>query len=98
MDLLDEVAQHLLGHVEVGDHAVLERADGGDRAGRPAEHALRLYAYRVYLAAPRVDRDDRRLGQPDPAPTHVSERVRSPQPNRHVAAPEAGDVREKSHS
>src|SRR5215218_902347 len=30
--LLDEVAQHLLGHVEVGDHAVLERPDGGDRA------------------------------------------------------------------
>ena len=27
--LLDEVAQHLLGHVEVGDHAVLERADRG---------------------------------------------------------------------
>jgi hypothetical protein len=35
--LLDEVAQHLLGHVEVGDHAVLERADRGDRPGvRPS--------------------------------------------------------------
>ena len=30
--LLDEVAEHLLGHVEVGDHAVLERADRLDRA------------------------------------------------------------------
>ena len=30
--LLDEVAQHLLGHVEVGDHAVLERPDRLDRA------------------------------------------------------------------
>ena len=48
--LLDEVAEHLLGDVEVGDHAVLERADRRDRAGRPAEHALRLDADRVHVA------------------------------------------------
>ncbi len=42
--LLDEVAEHLLGDVEVGDHAVLQRADRGDRPGRPAEHPLRLDA------------------------------------------------------
>ena len=30
--LLDEVAEHLLGDVEVGDHAVLERPDRADRA------------------------------------------------------------------
>src|ERR1039458_7543596 len=28
VDLLDEVAQHLLGHVEVCDHTVLQRPDG----------------------------------------------------------------------
>jgi len=33
VDLLDEVAEHLLGHIEVGDDAVLERADRLDRAG-----------------------------------------------------------------
>src|SRR5258708_7940857 len=31
--LLDEVAEHRLGDVEVGDDAVLHRADGGDVAG-----------------------------------------------------------------
>src|SRR2546421_564155 len=29
--LLDEVAEHLLGHVEIGDHAILQ---GADRLGR----------------------------------------------------------------
>ena len=36
--LLDEVPQHLLGHVEVGDDAVLERPDCADVPGRPPEH------------------------------------------------------------
>src|SRR4051812_12581371 len=38
--LLDEVAEHLLRHLEVGDHPVLERPDRGDRARRAAEHPL----------------------------------------------------------
>jgi hypothetical protein len=33
-DEREEVAQHLLGHVEVGDHAVLHRAHGEDALGR----------------------------------------------------------------
>ena len=61
VDLLDEVAEHLLGHVEVGDHAVLERADRRDRARGSAEHALGLDAHGVDLAGAGVDRDHRRL-------------------------------------
>src|SRR5256885_3961520 len=45
------------------DHAVLERPDRGDRAGRPAEHALGLDAHRVDLARARVDSDHGRLGE-----------------------------------
>ena len=56
--LLDEVAQHLLGDVEVGDHAVLQRADRADRSRRAAEHPLRLDADGVHLAGALVDRDD----------------------------------------
>ena len=77
--LLDEVAEHLLGHVEVGDDAVLERADGGDRARRAAEHALGLDADGVHLAGALVDRDDRRLGEDDAASADVDERVRRPE-------------------
>ena len=88
MDLLDEVAQHLLGHVEVGDHAVLQRADRRDRPGRAAEHPLRLDADRVHLAGALVDRDHRRLREDDPAPSHVDEGVGRTEIDRHVATAE----------
>src|SRR5229473_4009693 len=38
--LLNEVAQHAFGDLEVSDDAVLERTDHDDRAGRTAEHLL----------------------------------------------------------
>ena len=95
--LLDEVAQHLLGHVEVGDHAVLERADRRDRPGRAAEHALRLDADGVHFARALVDRDDGRLREDDAAAAHVDERVRGAEIDRHVASAEAGEVVEDAH-
>ena len=96
--LLDEVAEHLLGDVEVGDDAVLQRADGGDRAGRAAEHPLRLDADGVDLARALVDRDDGRLAEDDPAPAHVDQRVRGAQVDGHVAAAEAVEVPKKAHA
>src|SRR6185312_634827 len=45
--LLDELLEHLLGDGEVGDHAVLHRADGDDVARRLAEHQLRVLADRL---------------------------------------------------
>ena len=88
---LDEVAQHLLADVEVGDHAVLQRADGLDVAGRAAEHALRLDADREHAAVVGVDRDDRRLVEHDPAPSHVDERVGGAEVDGHVAANDGGE-------
>ena len=41
-DRLEEVAEHLLGDVEVGDDAVLERTHREDAVGRAAEHPLGL--------------------------------------------------------
>src|SRR5216684_656209 len=95
--LLDEMAEHLLGHVEVGDHAVLERADRADRPRRAAEHALRLEADGVHLTRALVDRDDRRLGEHDPATSHIDKRVRRSEVDGHVAAAEAGQVIEDAH-
>ena len=96
--LLDEVAQHLLGHVEVGDHAVLQRADRADRAGRAAEHPLRLEPDRVHVARALVDRDHRRLGEHDAAPAHVHERVGGAEVDGHVTAAETGEVVEDAHA
>ncbi len=88
MDLLDEVPEHLLGDVEVGDDAVLQRADRLDRSGRAPEHPLRLDADRVHLPGARVDRDDRRLREHDATATHVDERVRRAEIDGHVATTE----------
>jgi hypothetical protein len=68
MDHLDELLEHLLGDGEVGDHAVLHRADRLDVAGHLAQHGLglvadgldRLLALRAAFVA---DRNDRRLIQ-----------------------------------
>ena len=97
VDLLDEVPQHLLGDVEVGDHAVLQRADRGDRPGRAAEHALGLDADGVHLAAALVDRDHRRLREHDAATAHVDERVRGSEVDGHVAAAESVEVAQETH-
>src|SRR5918992_1498030 len=96
--LLDEVAEHLLGDVEVGDDPVLERTDGRDRAGRPAEHPLRLDADGVDLAGALVDGDHGRLGEHDPAPADVHERVRSAEVDSHLATAEAAYVAPEAHS
>ena len=97
VDLLDEVPEHLLGHVEVRDHAVLERTDRLDRPGRASEHALGLDADRMHFPAARVDRHDARLREDDAPPADVHERVGRPQVDRHVAAAESCQIAEDAH-
>ena len=63
--LLDEVGQHLLGDLEVGDDAVLHRLDGDDVAGRAAEHVLGVLADGLDPAVHLVDGHDRRLVDDD---------------------------------
>src|SRR5215207_4522183 len=96
--LLDEVAEHLLGHVKVRDHPVLEGTDRLDRPGGPAEHPLRLDADGVHLGGARVDGHYGRLREYDPAPAHVDERVGGPEVNGHVAAAHTCEVAEEAHS
>ena len=95
--LLDEVAQHLLGDVEVGDDAVLQRPDRRDRARRAPEHPLRLDADGVDVARALVDRDDGRLGEHDAAAADVDERVGGAEVDGHVAAAESGEGVEPAH-
>ena len=88
--LADEVAQHLLGDLEVGDHAVAQRPRGGDRGRRAADHPLRVEAHRVDFAGVDIRGDNRRLGYDDAATAHVHERVRGAKIDRHVVNPERG--------
>jgi hypothetical protein len=92
----DEVPQHLLGDLEVGDHAVFQRPDRGDRAGRAAEHPLCFDADGVDVAAERIDRDHRGLREDNSAPSHIDERVGGSQVDGHVAAAEADQTTEQA--
>ena len=73
--------EHLLGDGEVGDHAVLHRADRGDIAGGAPEHLLRREADFLdhFLAvgpAVLADRDHRGLVEHDALAAHEDERIR----------------------
>jgi hypothetical protein len=91
VDPLDEVAQHLLGDVEVGDHPVLERAHGLDVGRGAADHALGFVADGQDRAGERVDRDHRWLVQDDAVAPNVDERVRGPEVDSHVLTQEPED-------
>ena len=97
--LLDEVAQHLLGHVEVGDHAVLQRPDGA-RSCPGVRPSIRLASMPTAWTSPVRESiaTTRRLGQHDAAAAHVDERVGGAEVDRHVTAAEAGEVREEAHA
>ena len=84
----DEVAQHLLGRLEVGDHAVLERPDRGDVLRRAPDHLLGVVPDRDQLAGLLVDRDHARLVDQDALAAHVDERVGGAQVHGHVPADE----------
>jgi hypothetical protein len=88
--LADEVAQHLLGDLEVGDHPVAQRPRGRDRRGRAADHPLGVGPHGMDLAGGDVRGDHRGFGHDDAPPAHVDERVGSPEVDRHVVDPECG--------
>ena len=94
--LLDEVGQHLLGDVEVGDDAVLHRLDGDDVAGRAAEHLLGFTADGLDAAVQLVDRDDRRLVDDDALALGVDAGVGRAEVDGEVSR-EGGEERPKSH-
>src|SRR5207253_2819801 len=84
--LADEVPQHPLGGVEIGDDAVLERANRYDVGRGTPDHALGLDADREDLRGPGVDRHHGRLVQHDAATAHVDERVGGAEIDGHVPA------------
>ncbi len=86
MHLLDEVAEHLLRHVEVGDHTVAEGADGGDVGRGASDHPLRLHPDGEGSPVLGVDRDHGRLVEDDAATAHVYEGVGGAEIDSHVLA------------
>src|SRR5690606_8712239 len=88
---LDEIAQHALGDLEVGDHPVFEGADRDDVAGCAADHALGLDTHGHDLLGGGVDGHDRRLVEHDAAAADIHQCVGGAEVDRHVTA-EKGEL------
>jgi hypothetical protein len=84
--LVNEVLDHLLGDIDVGDDSVAQRPDRLDLVRRLAHHQLGVLADGFHLldAVDGLDRDDRGLVEHDSAATDVDERVGGPEIDRHV--------------
>jgi len=82
--------EHLLGHVEVGDDAVLQRPDRDDVARRAPEHRLGFVTDGEHRVVRLVDRDDRRLVEDDALAAHVDERVRRAEVDGEVVREHSG--------
>ena len=87
----DERPDHLLRRIKIGDHAILEGPDGDDGSRGPAHHFLRLLSHFQDLARPLLYRHHRRLGEDDPLPADVDERVGGPEVDGKVAGKHAVD-------
>ncbi len=87
--LLDEEPQHLLARLEVGDDAVLERADRGDVVRGAPDHPLGLVADGEDLAGRGVQRHHGGLVEEHALAAHVDEGVRGAEVDGHVPADDA---------
>ena len=84
----DEVLEHLLRHVEVGDDPVPQGTDGLDAARRSPEHLLggvpHRHAVEENLVGPLLHRHDARFVEDDPPAARTHEGVRGPEVDPHV--------------
>ena len=78
----NEVTEHFLRDVEVGDDAVLQRPDGRDGAGGAAQHSLGFVPHGQNLVS--LDGDNRGLSQNDALVLDVDQRVGGAQVNANV--------------
>src|SRR2546428_6902907 len=82
--LLDEVVKHLLGHFEVGDHAVFHGLDNPEIAGRTAQHLLSFLADRLDFAGTVVESNGRGLVDTEALVPGLDPRVHRTQVNGKV--------------
>ena len=75
VNLANEVTQHRLGDVEVGDDAVLHRTNSSDVARGAAQHLLRLVAYGADLTRNGIEGHHGRLAQHDTLILDVNEGI-----------------------
>ena len=84
----EEVFDHLLRNLEIGDHTIAQRPDRLDLGRRAPQHLLGFLANREHLlsAIRSADGDHRGLVEDDPATLQVDKRVYRAEVDRHVTA------------
>jgi hypothetical protein len=79
------VPQHGLGHVKIGDDAVLHRADGDDVSGRAPDHLFGLVTDGQHCSRVPLHGHHRGLLQHDPAVADKNQGIGSTQVDSHIA-------------
>ena len=85
VDAVDEVAQHLLADLEVGDDAIFEGPNRLNVARGPPDHPLGLRSYCQRPTILDVHGDHRGLVQDDAATADIDQRVRRSEVDGHVS-------------
>ena len=75
-DLVDELLEHPLGHLVVGDNALAQGADRNDVAGRAAQHGLRVRADLQQLARILINGHHARLVEHDALVLYINQNRR----------------------
>src|SRR4051812_36540789 len=90
MHAVNEVLDHFLSGLEIGDNAVFQRTLGVDLGGGASEHELCFVAEseRHHDAAHVFHRDDGGLVEHDPPALYVDERVGRTEVDGHVGGSE----------
>ena len=98
--LAEEIAEHRLAQLEIGDHAVAQRPDDRDRVGRAAFHLLGQVSDRAAAgedaARALLHGHDRGLVEHQPFADHADQRVGRPQIDGQIATEAAQEVLEAS--
>src|SRR5690606_32450264 len=92
-----EVAQHLLGDIEVGNHAVLEGTDRLDPFGRTPQHPLCLESDALDASGRLLDRDDRGFVEDDSFTLHIDQRIGGAEIDGDLVCREEGAELEQVH-
>ena len=87
MNFADEMFDHFLSGVEIGNHALAHGPDRLDRAGRAAEHQLGVFTDRQngFSAVSHMISNHRGLVEDDPLALDIDQRVGRAEVDCHVA-------------
>src|SRR5512136_1657995 len=93
MDLLDEMAQHRFGNLEISDDTILHGPNGHDISRRAAQHPFGFFSDSQNVGGSRLDRYDRGFPQNNAPVAHVNHGISRPEVYPNVIGKQAFKLR-----